>query len=132
MQIGELAQRSGVPAKTIRYYEQIGVMAQPDRTSGGYRTYGEGAVERLAFVRAAQAIGLTLGEIRGVVAMRERGEIPCDHVLGLIRTRAVEVRHRIVELRRLQGELERLAHRAETLSPTDCHPARICHLVGQA
>lgn len=80
MQIGELASRSDVPAKTIRYWETIGVLAPPARSSNGYRDYDPGVLDRLAFVRAAQAVGLTLGEIRSVVALRDDGESPCDHV----------------------------------------------------
>jgi MerR family transcriptional regulator, copper efflux regulator len=130
LQIGELAERTGVPAKTIRYYEQIGVLAPPDRTPAGYRIYDQRAIERLAFVRSAQGLGLTLGEIRGIVAMRERGEAPCDHVLALMKTRAAEVHQRVVELQRLGDELDRLADRARTLDPSECDSARICHLVG--
>lgn len=130
MRIGELADRSEVPAKTIRYYEDIGVLAQPARTSSGYRHYDEAAVERLAFVRAAQAVGLTLGEIREIVALRDRGEVPCGHVLQLVQRRAVEVEQRIAELERLRTELGQLARRARRLDPADCDPNRICHLIG--
>jgi MerR family transcriptional regulator, copper efflux regulator len=65
MRIGELAAASGVSAKTIRYYEDIAVLDPPARTPSGYRDYTPEATERLAFIRSAQAVGLTLGEIRG-------------------------------------------------------------------
>lgn len=134
MQIGELAKRSGVPVKTIRYYEDIGVLAAPPRTPSGYRSYDDGAVDHLAFVRAAQAVGLTLGEIRQVVALRERGQTPCSHVAGLLDRRATEIEARIAEMQRLRGELLRLAERAAGLDPADCDPRRICHVIaaGQA
>jgi len=70
VQIGEVAQRSGLSVKTLRYYEDIGVLASPPRTPGGYRDYEDTVVGRLQFVRAAQAVGLTLGEIREVIAFR--------------------------------------------------------------
>ena len=60
MKIGELAERCGVTTKTIRYYESIGLLDAPSRTASGYRDYGAAAVERLRFVRDAQATGLTL------------------------------------------------------------------------
>ena len=130
MRIGELATAAAVPAKTIRYYEQIGVLAPPTRTASGYRTYDRTTVDRLRFIRAAQAAGLTLGEIRGIVALRDRGETPCTHVLHLITARAAEVDQRIIELQRLRADLERLARRARRLDPADCDPSRICHLIG--
>jgi DNA-binding transcriptional MerR regulator len=130
MRIGELAAATGVSAKTIRYYEDIGILAPPLRTASDYRTYDESSVGRLAFIRAAQAVGLTLGEIRGIVALRDRGETPCAHVLELIAARAIEVDQRITELQQLRTDLGRLAARARQLDPADCDPRRVCHLIG--
>ncbi len=129
MRIGELAARSGVPVKTIRYYEEVGVLAPAERTPSGYRDYDESAIDRLAFVRAAQAVGLTLGEIRQVVALRERGETPCTHVVDLLERRASEIGQRIAEMQHLRGELRRLADRAQGLDPADCDPNRVCHVI---
>jgi MerR family transcriptional regulator, copper efflux regulator len=129
MRIGELAERSGVPVKTIRYYEEIGVLARAERTPSGYRDYDEPAVDRLAFVRAGQAVGLTLGEIRQVVALRERGEAPCAHVVELVERRAREIEHRIAEMQHLRGELRRLAERARDLDAADCAPDQVCHVI---
>ena len=130
MRIGELANAGGVSAKTIRYYEAIGLLVAPQRTPAGYRDYDPAAAGRLAFIRAAQAIGLTLGEIRGVIALRDRGEPPCGHVLELIDARAAEIDQRIIELGRLRDELRQLIARARLLDPADCEPDRICHLIG--
>ena len=130
MRIGELAAATGVPAKTIRYYEDIGVLAPPARAPSGYRVYDTGARDRVAFVRAAQAVGLTLGEIRGIVALRDRGETPCAHVLELVAARATELDQRIAELQRLRLDLDRLAARARRLDSGDCDPRRVCHLIG--
>ena len=68
MRIGELADRAGISAKAIRYYEQVGILAPPARTPSGYRAYDPSVLGRLGFVRAAQALGFTLGEIRQVGA----------------------------------------------------------------
>jgi DNA-binding transcriptional MerR regulator len=130
VRIGELAERSGLSAKAVRYYEEIGVLPEAARTPAGYRDYDEATVERLAFVRAAQAVGLTLGEIREIVALRDRGETPCTHVLALLADRAAEVDRRITELEGLRGDLARLARRARALDPADCSPDRICHIIG--
>jgi DNA-binding transcriptional MerR regulator len=129
VRIGELADRSGTPVKTIRYYEDIGVLAPPARTPSGYRDYQPDAIDRLAFVRAGQSVGLTLGEIREIVALRDRGETPCGHVAELIDRRAGEIEARIAALQRLQRELRRLARRARSLDPADCEPGLVCHLL---
>ena len=129
VRIGELADRSGVAVKTIRYYEDIGVLDPPERTSSGYRDYDDPAIDRLAFIRAAQAVGLTLGEIRQVVALRERGQTPCTHVVALLDRRADEIGQRIAELQNLEGDLRRLAARAQALNPADCDPQRVCHVI---
>ncbi len=129
MRIGEIADRSGVGVKTIRYYEGIGVLPPPARTPSGYRDYDATVVDRLTFVRAAQSVGLTLGEIREIVALRDRGETPCGHVSELLQRRAAETQRRVDDLRRLQGELRRLARRARVLSPADCDPELVCHLI---
>ncbi len=132
MRIGEVADRAGVPVKTIRYYEDIGVLAPSARSSSGYRDLDESVLDRLAFIRAAQGVGLTLGEIRGIVALRDDGDAPCGHVLDLLRARSAEIDRRVSELRSLQRELKRLVARAQGLDPADCDPHRICHLLGPA
>jgi DNA-binding transcriptional MerR regulator len=129
VRIGELADRSGVAVKTIRYYEDIGVLDPPERTPSGYRDYDDPAIDRLTFIRAGQAVGLTLGEIRQVVGLRERGQAPCMHVVALLERRADEIGQRIAELQHLQGDLRRLAAEAQGLDPADCDPQRVCHVI---
>jgi DNA-binding transcriptional MerR regulator len=129
VQIGELARRSGMGVKALRYYEDIGVLPPPARTASGYRDYREDVLGRLEFVRAAQAVGLTLGEIREVIAFRERGEVPCGHVLDVILHHAAEVDRRIAELQRLRADLARLAHRARMLDPAQCPESVVCHVL---
>lgn len=129
MRIGELARRSGVPATALRYYEQLGVLPEPGRTEAGYRAYGEDAVDRLAFIRAAQAVGLTLAEVRQVLSVRDAGEAPCRVVTDLIGHRHAEVKTKIAELRRLERELAVLRARAAKLHPRDCDPSGICHVI---
>ncbi|MBA3652700.1 MAG: heavy metal-responsive transcriptional regulator [Actinobacteria bacterium] len=119
-----------MPAKTLRYYENAGLLDPPERTASGYRDYDDDVLDRLAFIRSAQAVGLSLGEIRGVVALRDEGEPPCGHVLELLRHRATEIDRTIRQLRALKLELSRLVERASKLDPADCDPNRVCHLIG--
>jgi DNA-binding transcriptional MerR regulator len=129
MRIGELAAQAGVTAKTLRYYERIGLLAEPSRSASGYRDYESKVLDRLGFIRAAAAVGLSLGEIRQVVALRDRGEAPCNHVYELLRRRAAEVDERIAELQRLSRDLKTLAKRARRLDPANCDPRSVCHLI---
>jgi DNA-binding transcriptional MerR regulator len=130
MRIGELAQRSGVPAKTLRYYEDIGLIEPPARTPSSYRDYSDAVLDRLAFIRSAKALGLTLGEIRRIVALRDTGEVPCAHVLDLLSARTAEIDRTIRQLKTLRSELRQLVVRSRHLNPADCDPARVCHLIG--
>ena len=120
MCIGEVAHRSGVPIKTIRYYEEIGVLPEPRRSASRDRDYESDAVERLGIIRASQAFGLSLGEIREVVYL-DRGDVPCAHVLDLVRRRSREIGERIAELQQgtdgsTRRTVEIVANRLQALS----------------
>ncbi len=84
MTIGELAGRAGLTTKTVRYYEQVGLLPPPSRTSSGYRRYGDDDVVRLQFIGKAKRLGLSLEEIRGILAISAEGRDPCPHVVGLL------------------------------------------------
>src|SRR5256886_16686705 len=129
MRISEWANPARVPSKTWRYYERIGVLPAPSRSASGYRDYRPDALDRLGFIRASQAVGLSLGEIRQVVALRDRGETPCDHVYQLLQQRTAELDERIDELQALRRELRALSKRARRLDPEDCNPRGVCHLI---
>lgn len=130
MLIGEVSDRSGVPAKTLRYYEDIGLLRPPERSASGYRHYEPEVLDRLAFIKSSQAVGLSLGEIRSIITMREAGDAPCAHVLELLLTRSAEIDRTIQALRALKAELQVLVERARGLNPADCDPNRVCHLIG--
>ena len=120
MQIGEVAGRSGVPAKTIRFWEDQHLLPAPARTPAGYRDYDPGVLERLAFIRHAQAAGLTLDAIRQVLDIRDGGQPPCVHVADLIARRLGEVEARLAELTRARDQLASLVARAAAQDPADC------------
>ncbi len=130
MRIGELSAETGVPIRTIRYYEDIGVLAAPARTESRYRDYHDDVPDRLRFVKASQKAGLTLNEIRGIFWVREESEAPCGHVAQLIGRKLADVAEQWEALQLTKRELERLAARAERLDPQQCRPKSICHIIG--
>ena len=129
MLIGDLAGRAGLSAKAIRFYEQAGLLPEPPRTPGGYRDYPFGAVDRLAFIRHSQAAGFTLADIRGVLAVRDSGETPCQHVSALIGQHLAQVEQRIAELTRARDVLIELQHRAAATDPANCAESEICSIL---
>ena len=120
MRIGEAAGRADVTAKTVRFWEDQHLLPPPARTPAGYRDYGPGIVERLAFIRHAQAAGHTLDAIRQVLDIRDGGQPPCVHVTGLIAQRLGEVDARLAELTRTRDQLVILAARGAAQDPADC------------
>lgn len=120
MRIGALAAASGTTAKTIRFYEQAGLLADPPRTASGYRDYPDGTTTRLAFIRTAQSAGLSLAEIRGVLAIRDAGHAPCAHVTGLLHQHLADVERRLAELDATRTVLRELARAAAATDPTTC------------
>lgn len=105
MTIGILAAHSGTNAPTIRYYEDIGLLRRPDRTAAGRRVYGEADVRRLALIRSCRAFGLSIEEIRILLAIMEDDDRACLDARGVVARRLDEIRVRIRELTELEGRL---------------------------
>jgi DNA-binding transcriptional MerR regulator len=112
VRIGELAERLGVTTKAIRFYERIGLLPDPPRTPSGYRSYEEVDAERLVFIKTAQRLGLSLDEIKEIIAFRDRGEQPCGYVADVLQRQVTDLDGRIREMRALRDELRRLQARA--------------------
>ncbi|MFJ8814830.1 heavy metal-responsive transcriptional regulator [Amycolatopsis thermoflava] len=129
MKIGELAAASGTTAKTIRFYEQSGVLPEPTRTSSGYRDYGPEFVDRLGFIRRAQAAGLTLREVGQILAISDRGDTPCGHVRQVLADRLDQVRAQIAELVTLETHLDALLTHAQRGVPTEHDNATVCWIL---
>ena len=129
MKIGELGEACGVTTKTIRFYESIGLFDEPGRTAGGYRDYGDEAVERLRFIRDAQATGLTLSEIASVLELKVAGEGSCAHTSALINTHLTAIDDQIEQLTAARRELAALAKRAESLDPASCTDPNRCQVI---
>ncbi len=110
LRIGEVAERSGVSVEALRFYERRGLLGRPARTGSGYRVYEPAVLERLAFIKRAQAIGFSLDEITEILGIRADGESPCHHVRTLARHKLTELDERLRALRRYRRELAKLLH----------------------
>jgi MerR family mercuric resistance operon transcriptional regulator len=104
--IGQLARVVGIPTSTVRYYERVGLLRPDSRSNGNYRLYGDEAVERLKFIRAAQATGFTLEDVTVLLDFREDDSGCCKEVQKLIESRLFDVRKRMDDLRHVQSVLK--------------------------
>ncbi len=119
MTIGELAAAADVPAATVRYYEQRGLLARAPRTPAGYRVYDADAVRRLRFIKHAQALGFSLEDVQELLALRVTDPASCARVERTTREKLHHVRARIRELRQMERVLESLLHSCAARRPTD-------------
>ena len=105
LQIGQVAQKTGLSVDAIRFYEKSGLLPRPARTPGGYRLYEEREVADLEFIQKAQRLGFSLNEIRELFSIQRHPDEVCEHVRDLIAQKLGVVRAKIAELQRLETEL---------------------------
>ncbi len=130
MQIREVARASGVPAKTIRYYEAIGLLPPASRAANNYRRYQAADVERLRFIASARSLGFSLGEIAEVLAARDQGVAPCNRVLGVLDERLSQLDRHIADLLALREDLRRIRAEGALLRRDDVAGEQcVCYLV---
>jgi MerR family copper efflux transcriptional regulator len=128
--IHELAAATGVPAKTIRYYESVGLLPPARRSANGYRIYDARDADRLRFIAGARSLGFSLDDIDEALGLRDRGEAPCRYMLDLIEREAAQIDRRIADLQRLKEDLAALLKNAQGLPQDDVEgKACVCHLV---
>lgn len=118
--IGKLGALAGVKVPTIRYYEQIGLLAEAERSAGNQRLYTRAALERLAFIRHARELGFALDSIRDLLSLSDRPDQPCAAADAIARAQLVEVESRIQRLIALKAELERMVVQCAGGRIADC------------
>jgi len=125
MYIHELAQHTGVPATTIRYYESIELLPRPPRGTNNYRQYTPVDAERLRLLTSARSLGFTLDEIGDILTTRDAGVAPCGRVLATLDQHLLDVEQRIADLLQLRTTLTRLRRDGERL-PHDAARGEPC------
>lgn len=129
-QIGEVANELNVNPKTIRYYEEFGLIPPPQRTERGYRVYSPSDIERLAFILRAREFDFSLDDIGEILTLRENGEAPCLYVTELVDKQMAAIDAKIAALNQLRHDLEAIQHQAQTI-PLDViiNKDCVCHLI---
>lgn len=130
MFIHELAQLTGVSAKTIRYYESISLLPKPERAENNYRQYSEDVVERLRFIVSARSLGFTLTDIGEFLEARDAGTLPCKRVLDSFDQRILAIDRHIADLLALRETISRIRNDGAAL-PADkkCDEQCVCYLI---
>jgi DNA-binding transcriptional MerR regulator len=122
--ISQLAKAAEVPTTTLRYYERIELVAPEDRSYGNYRLYGEESLRKVRFIRAAQAIGFTLDDVKALLAAPDSTAASCREVQSLIEERLAEVGQRLKDLRHVQRVLKSSLEKCKETERADC-----CHVI---
>ena len=125
--IGKLGEAAGVKVPPSRYYEQIGLLPEPDRSAGNQRLYGQSALDRLAFIRHARELGFPLDAIRDLLSLSDRPDQSCAAADVIARAQLAEVESRLARLTALKGELERMVVQCAGGRIADC---RVIEVLG--
>ncbi len=119
MNIGDVAERSGLPAKTIRYYEDIGLI-RPDRSANGYRSFREAHIHKLAFLGRARSLGFTIEECRALLALYDDKDRASSDVKQVAIEHLIQIDRKIVELQAMRATLGQLVERCHGNERPDC------------
>ena len=129
LSIGDLARAAGTKAETVRYYERIGLLPAPARTSGNYRAYARSHLERLSFIRRARDLGFSLDQVRALLRLADDRSQSCAEVDRIAKLHLTEVERKIADLASLGGELRQLIEKCRHGTIAEC---RILDALGPA
>lgn len=127
--ISVFAKRSGVPSKTIRYWEGLGLLPKAARSHTGYRVFDPAALRYVSFVQKSKAIGLTLAEMQEVLHLARSGRCPCPEVFGWTQAKAKSVAQQIRELSALLRRLKRIQQEWKRCSCEGDKCGEVCSLI---
>lgn len=120
MKISELAKQTKVSTKTIRYYEEVGLLTPPTRADNGYRVYQENSVKTLIFIRRCRELKISIDEIKQLVEAKNHPSSSCQHVDNIIAQQLNNIRKAQQELAKLEQSLATLAHSCRHDKVIDC------------
>ncbi len=114
LKIGELSSRSNVPVKTIRYYEELGLIGAIDRTEGQFRLFHPEVINRLRFIKQLQRLGLSLKEIGECLVIYDAGQLPCGDIQAKLESHVQEIDRQVDDLLKLRQELATVLEKWQT------------------
>ncbi|MEO6827495.1 MAG: heavy metal-responsive transcriptional regulator [Microbacteriaceae bacterium] len=126
MRIGEAAVATGMTTKTLRFYEDRGLLPPARRAPNGYRDYGDETIARLDFIHRGRIAGLTLAQIGDILRVRDAGHAPCFHVRDLLAKQLADLDRQIAELLTLRSAVAEYHETVAAADPVECDPQRIC------
>ncbi len=126
VRIGELAEAAGTTTKTLRFYEDQGLLPPVERTAAGYRDYTPAALARVDFIHRGQTAALTLAQIRQILDVRDGGQAPCEHVRNLLEARLANIDGQIQQLWVLRETISQLRDQAAQIEPDTCSADQVC------
>jgi MerR family copper efflux transcriptional regulator len=129
LKIGQVSSQSQLPVKTIRFYEERGLIQAAKRTSGGFRLFAPSVLPRLSFIRQSQALGLSLNDIQDILGIADSGQRPCQNVRHKFQEKVVEIDDRIQQLQALKQQLQVLIREADQRQNMD---ADYCPIIEHA
>ncbi len=131
MKIGEVAKATDLTTKTIRYYEEVELLPEPERTASGYRVYGDEAVSRLKFITKGRRLGFSLAEIGTVLDLPGQARHPCRHVVALLDRKVAEIESVLADLNSFRDELAGLRDSAVTNLDQVRDGESVCSIIEQ-
>jgi MerR family transcriptional regulator, copper efflux regulator len=133
LKIGEVSEMSGFPVKTIRYYEEIGLLAPTvERSESHYRLFLPEVLNRLSFIRRSQSLGLTLKEIQKILQVHDQGQLPCGEAKQHLEAKVAEVTKQIEALQTLRSELLGILSGWQEFPPAEQIQQTICPNIQRA
>lgn len=123
--IGKLSRTAGVKVPTIRYYEQIGLLPEAERSAGNRRLYGAATMDRLSFIRHARDLGFTLEAIRGLLSLSDTPDQSCAAADQIAKAQLIAVKDRLARLRALESELERMIAQCAQGTIANCRVIKV-------
>lgn len=120
MTIGDLGKATGTKVETVRYYEKIGLLPKPPRTSGNYRDYGQAELGRLSFIRRARDLGFSLDQVRALLRLSDDRGHDCAGIDRIAEAHLLEVDRKLADLTALRRELKAVIDSCDGGTIADC------------
>lgn len=116
--IGVLSRETGCHIETIRYYEKLGLLHEPQRSSGGHRLYNKAHQQRLGFILKARSLGFSLDKTRELLSLSENAERSCSEALTLVEINLTTVNEKMAQLQRIKDSLLVMAKSCQSCCPS--------------